>query len=144
MEAAFQYVNEFHENVLGFCNNIYNAEGGTHLTGFKTTFTTVMNTLCESDRGILKDKDANFTGADMRNGMTAVVSIKHPDPRFEGQTKTKLDNQDAAQRGRKGDRRRDRSAILIRIWKLLKSDSLPVRRNQQRSEKQRNAPKRIC
>ena len=47
VEAAFQYVNEFHENVLGFCNNIYNAEGGTHLTGFKTTFTTVMNTVCE-------------------------------------------------------------------------------------------------
>ena len=95
MEAAFQYVNEFHENVLGFCNNIYNAEGGTHLTGFKTTFTTVMNTYARQI-GVLKDKDANFTGADIRNGMTAVVSIKHPDPRFEGQTKTKLDNQDAA------------------------------------------------
>ena len=95
VEAAFQYVNEFHENVLGFCNNIYNAEGGTHLTGFKTTFTTVMNTYARQI-GVLKDKDANFTGADIRNGMTAVVSIKHPDPRFEGQTKTKLDNQDAA------------------------------------------------
>ena len=66
VEVAFQYVNEFHENVLGFCNNIYNSEGGTHLTGFKTQFTNV------------------------------IVSIKHPDPRFEGQTKTKLDNQDAA------------------------------------------------
>ena len=95
VEAAFQYVNEFHENVLGFCNNIYNAEGGTHLTGFKTTFTTVMNTYARQI-GVLKDKDANFTGADIRNGMTAVISIKHPDPRFEGQTKTKLDNQDAA------------------------------------------------
>ena len=95
VEAAFQYTNEFRENVLGFCNNIYNAEGGTHLTGFKTTFTTVMNTYAR-EIGILKDKDANFTGADIRNGMTAVVSIKHPAPRFEGQTKTKLDNQDAA------------------------------------------------
>ena len=95
VEAAFQYVNEFHENVLGFCNNIYNAEGGTHLTGFKTTFTTVMNTYAR-EIGVLKDKDPNFTGADIRNGMTAVVSIKHPAPRFEGQTKTKLDNQDAA------------------------------------------------
>ena len=47
MEVAFQYVNEFHENVLGFCNNIYNAEGGTHLTGFKTTFTTVINSVCQ-------------------------------------------------------------------------------------------------
>ena len=95
VEAAFQYTNEFRENVLGFCNNIYNAEGGTHLTGFKTTFTTVMNTYAR-EIGVLKEKDANFTGADIRNGMTAVVSIKHPEPRFEGQTKTKLDNQDAA------------------------------------------------
>lgn len=95
VEAAFQYVNEFHENVLGFCNNIYNSEGGTHLTGFKTQFTNVINTYAR-ELGILKEKDVNFTGADVRNGMTAVVSIKHPDPRFEGQTKTKLDNQDAA------------------------------------------------
>ena len=95
VEVALQYVNEFHENVLGFCNNIYNSEGGTHLTGFKTTFTTVMNQYAR-ELGILKEKDANFTGADIRNGMTAIVSIKHPDPRFEGQTKTKLDNPDAA------------------------------------------------
>ena len=95
VEVAFQYVNEFHENVLGFCNNIYNAEGGTHITGFKTVFTTVINSYAR-ELGILKEKDANFTGADVRNGMTAVISIKHPDPRFEGQTKTKLDNQDAS------------------------------------------------
>lgn len=95
VEIAFQYVNEFQENVLGFCNNIYNAEGGTHLTGFKTQFTTVMNSYAR-ELGILKEKDDNFTGADIRNGMTAVVSIKHPDPRFEGQTKTKLDNPDAS------------------------------------------------
>ncbi len=94
VEVAFQYVNEFHENVLGFCNNIYNAEGGTHLTGFKTMFTNVLNNYAR-ELNILKEKDANFTGADIRNGMTAVVSIKHPAPRFEGQTKTKLDNQDA-------------------------------------------------
>lgn len=95
VEAAFQYSNEFHENILGFCNNIYNAEGGTHLTGFKTVFTTVINNYAR-ELGILKEKDSNFTGADVRNGMTAVISIKHPEPRFEGQTKTKLDNQDAA------------------------------------------------
>lgn len=95
VEVAFQYVNEFHETILGFCNNIYNAEGGTHLTGFKTMFTTVINNYAR-ELNILKDKDSNFTGADIRNGMTAVVSVKHPDPRFEGQTKTKLDNQDAA------------------------------------------------
>ena len=95
VEAAFQYVNEFHENLLGFCNNIYNSEGGTHLTGFKTTFTTVINQYAR-ELGILKEKDSNFTGADVRNGMTAIISIKHPDPRFEGQTKTKLDNPDAS------------------------------------------------
>lgn len=95
VEVAFQYTNEFRENVLGFCNNIYNSEGGTHLTGFKTMFTTVMNNYAR-EIGVLKEKDANFTGADIRNGMTAIVSIKHPAPRFEGQTKTKLDNQDAA------------------------------------------------
>lgn len=95
VECAFQYVNEFHENVLGFCNNIYNAEGGTHITGFKTAFTNVINTYAR-ELNILKEKDQNFTGADVRNGMTAVISIKHPDPRFEGQTKTKLDNQDAS------------------------------------------------
>lgn len=95
VEIAFQYINEFHEDILGFCNNIYNADGGTHLTGFKTAFTTVMNNYAR-ELGILKDKDPNFTGADIRNGMTAVVSIKHPDPRFEGQTKTKLDNPDAS------------------------------------------------
>ncbi|MCD7980735.1 MAG: DNA gyrase subunit B [Clostridiales bacterium] len=95
VEAAIQYTGEFHENILGFCNNIYNAEGGTHITGFKTALTTVMNQYARQI-GVLKEKDANFTGADVRNGMTAVVSVKHPAPRFEGQTKTKLDNQDAS------------------------------------------------
>ena len=95
VEIAFQYVNEFHENVMGYCNNIYNADGGTHLTGFKTAFTQVMNTYARQI-GVLKDKDPNFTGPDIRNGMIAIVTIKHPDPRFEGQTKTKLDNPDAA------------------------------------------------
>ena len=94
VEGAFQYINEFHETVLGFCNNIYNSEGGTHLTGFKTAFTNIINSYARA-LNILKEKDINFTGADVRNGMTAVISIKHPDPRFEGQTKTKLDNQDA-------------------------------------------------
>ena len=94
VEVAFQYTSEFHENILGFCNNIYNSEGGAHITGFKTAFTGIINSYAR-ELGILKDKDANFNGADVRNGMTAVVSVKHPDPRFEGQTKTKLDNQDA-------------------------------------------------
>ena len=95
IQVAFQYTDEFHENILGFCNNIYNSEGGTHITGFKTAFTAIINGYAR-ELGILKDKDVNFNGAEVRSGMTAVVSIKHPDPRFEGQTKTKLDNQDAS------------------------------------------------
>ena len=94
VEAAFQYVDEFQETIMGFCNNICTMEGGTHITGFKTKFTSVMNQYAR-ELGILKEKDKNFTGADVRNGMTAVLSIKHKDPRFEGQTKTKLDNPDA-------------------------------------------------
>ncbi|MBQ3665298.1 MAG: DNA gyrase subunit B [Lachnospiraceae bacterium] len=94
VEAAFQFVDEFQENIMGFCNNIYTQEGGTHITGFKAKFTTVINQYAR-ELGILKEKDANFTGSDVRNGMTAVIAVKHPDPRFEGQTKTKLDNPDA-------------------------------------------------
>ncbi|WP_410075301.1 DNA gyrase/topoisomerase IV subunit B [Anaerostipes sp.] len=94
-EVAFQYTEDFGENILGFCNNIYTIEGGTHITGFKTKFTTIMNQYAR-EIGVLKEKDANFTGTDVRNGMTAIVSVKHPEPRFEGQTKTKLDNPDAA------------------------------------------------
>ena len=94
VEVAFQFVDEFQENMLGFCNNIYTQEGGTHLVGFKTKFTTIINQYAR-ELGILKEKDSNFTGADVRNGMTAVIAVKHPEPRFEGQTKTKLDNPDA-------------------------------------------------
>ena len=94
VEVAFQYVNIFEENIFGFCNNIYTQEGGTHITGFKQKFTTIINQYAR-ELGILKEKDTNFTGLDVRNGMTAVVAIKHPAPRFEGQTKTKLDNPDA-------------------------------------------------
>ena len=95
VEAAFQFVDTFEENILGFCNNIFTQEGGTHLVGFKTRFTNLINTYAR-ELGILKEKDANFTGADTRNGMTAIVAIKHPDPIFEGQTKTKLASADAS------------------------------------------------
>ncbi len=95
VECAFQYIRDFREEIMGFCNNIYNSEGGTHLTGFKTAFTQVINSYAR-ELGTLKEKDVNYTGADVRNGMTAVIAIKHPDPRFEGQTKTKLDNPDAS------------------------------------------------
>jgi DNA gyrase subunit B len=94
VEVAFQYINDFTENISGFCNNIYTQEGGTHITGFKSILTSTINQYAR-ELGILKEKDNNFTGADVRNGLVAVVAVKHPDPRFEGQTKTKLDNPDA-------------------------------------------------
>ena len=94
VEVAFQYINEFTESISGFCNNIYTQEGGTHITGFKSVLTATINQYAR-ELGILKEKDNNFTGADVRNGLVAVVAVKHPDPRFEGQTKTKLDNPDA-------------------------------------------------
>ena len=94
VEAAIQFVDTFEENILGFCNNIFTQEGGTHLAGFKTKFTMLINSYAR-ELGILKEKDSNFTGADTRNGMTAVIAIKHPDPIFEGQTKTKLASADA-------------------------------------------------
>ncbi len=94
VEVAFQYINDFTENISGFCNNIYTQEGGTHITGFKSILTQTINQYAR-ELGTLKEKDNNFTGADVRNGLVAVVAVKHPDPRFEGQTKTKLDNPDA-------------------------------------------------
>jgi len=94
VEAALQFVDEFQENILGFCNNIYTQEGGTHITGYKSKFTSIINQYAR-EIGVLKEKDTNFTGLDVRNGMTAVIAVKHPEPRFEGQTKTKLDNPDA-------------------------------------------------
>ncbi len=94
VEEAFQFVDTFEENISGFCNNIFTQEGGTHLVGFKTKFTMLINSYAR-ELGILKEKDSNFTGADTRNGMTAIVAIKHPDPIFEGQTKTKMASADA-------------------------------------------------
>ena len=125
-------------HVLGFCNNIYNAEGGTHITGFKTTFTAVMNTYAR-ELGILKEKDANFTGADIRNGMTAVISIKHPAPRFEGQTKTKLDNQDAAKATGKvtGDeivRYFDRNLETLKIVLGSAEKAAKIRKTEERAK----------
>ena len=94
VEVAIQFVDAFEENILGFCNNIFTQDGGTHIVGFKTRFTQMINTYAR-ELGILKEKDANFTGSDTRNGMTAIVVTKHPDPIFEGQTKTKLASADA-------------------------------------------------
>ncbi|MDN6116530.1 MAG: ATP-binding protein, partial [Lacticaseibacillus paracasei] len=91
VEVALQYTNDYHSTLLTFANNIHTYEGGTHETGFKTALTRVINDYARRS-GALKDSDDPLSGDDVREGLTAVVSVKHPDPQFEGQTKTKLGN----------------------------------------------------
>lgn len=91
VEVSMQYTDGYHSNILSFANNIHTYEGGTHEFGFKTALTRVINDYARKQK-LMKDSDENLTGEDVREGMTAVISIKHPDPQFEGQTKTKLGN----------------------------------------------------
>lgn len=93
-DIAFLMTEDGEENVIGFTNNITNPEGGTHVAGFKAAFTKVINNYARNELGLLKEKDTNLSGPDTRAGMQAIVSVKHPDPQFEGQTKTKLSNTD--------------------------------------------------
>ncbi|MCQ9210770.1 DNA topoisomerase (ATP-hydrolyzing) subunit B [Granulicatella seriolae] len=94
VEVAMQYTNGYHTNLLSFTNNIHTYEGGTHESGIKTALTRVINDYAKKQR-LLKENEENLTGEDVREGLTLVVSIKHPDPQFEGQTKTKLGNSEA-------------------------------------------------
>ncbi|MBT6254445.1 DNA topoisomerase (ATP-hydrolyzing) subunit B [Candidatus Uhrbacteria bacterium] len=94
VEIAMQYTEDFHENVNCFTNNILNPEGGTHLAGFKTALTRVLNTYGR-EKGHIKEKENNLTGDDVREGLTAVISLRIPEPQFEGQTKAKLGNPEA-------------------------------------------------
>ncbi len=94
VEIAFQYTTDFTEQINAYCNRINVVDGGTLVTGFKTALTRVMNQYAR-ELGVLKEKDENFDGKDIRNGLVVIISIKHPDPQFEGQTKTKLGNTDA-------------------------------------------------
>ncbi len=94
VEVAFQYTDTFSETINAYCNRINVVDGGTLVTGFKTGLTRIMNQYAR-ELGVLKDKDDNFDGKDIRNGIVAIISIKHPDPQFEGQTKSKLGNTDA-------------------------------------------------
>ena len=94
VEVAFTYTSTYQEQINSYCNRINVVDGGTLVTGFKNALTRIMNKYAR-ELGILKDKDENFDGKDIRNGLIAIVSIKHPDPQFEGQTKTKLGNTDA-------------------------------------------------
>src|SRR5699024_7483941 len=91
VEVSMQYTDGFHTNLMTFANNIHTYEGGTHESGFKTALTRVINDYARKQK-LMKDNDDNLSGEDVREGLTAIVSIKHPDPQFEGQTKTKLGN----------------------------------------------------
>ncbi len=91
VEVAMQYTTSYHENVVSFANNIHTHEGGTHEQGFRTALTRVINDYAKKNK-ILKENEDNLTGEDVREGLTAVISVKHPNPQFEGQTKTKLGN----------------------------------------------------
>jgi DNA gyrase subunit B len=91
VEVAIQYNDSFSETVMAFANNVYNSDGGTHLTGFRTSITRVLNDYARKN-SLLKEKEENLTGEDVREGLTAVILVKIPDPQFEGQTKNKLGN----------------------------------------------------
>ena len=93
-DIVFVMTEDGEENIIGFTNNITNPEGGTHVTGFKSGFAKLINSYARNELVLLKEKDANLSGADIRSGMQAIISVKHPDPQFEGQTKTKLSNTD--------------------------------------------------
>ena len=91
VEVAMQYTTGYHETVMSFANNIHTHEGGTHEQGFRTALTRVINDYAKKNK-LLKENEDNLTGEDVREGLTAVISVKHPNPQFEGQTKTKLGN----------------------------------------------------
>ena len=94
VEVAMQYTSGYHTNLLSFTNNIHTYEGGTHESGMKTALTRVINDYARRQK-LMKENEEKLSGEDVREGLTAVVSIKHPDPQFEGQTKTKLGNSEA-------------------------------------------------
>ncbi|MBI2644730.1 DNA topoisomerase (ATP-hydrolyzing) subunit B [Candidatus Uhrbacteria bacterium] len=94
VEVALQYVNDYKENVSAFTNNISNPEGGMHMVGFRTALTRTLNSFART-KGFLKEKDENLSGEDVREGLTAIISVKLPEPQFEGQTKAKLGNVEA-------------------------------------------------
>ncbi len=126
VEVAMQATEELQGSVHAFANNINTREGGTHLTGFKTALTRTVNDYA-NEQGLVNDLDANLKGEDVREGLTAVVSVKHPDPQFEGQTKTKLGNSevrgvvesDSAGGSAKQGRNRENQAILPLKGKIL-------------------------
>lgn len=93
-DICFAMTEDGEETLVGFTNNITNTEGGTHINGFKAAFAKIVNQYARNDLGLLKEKDANLNGSEIRHGMSAIISVRHPDPQFEGQTKTKLGSTD--------------------------------------------------
>jgi DNA gyrase subunit B len=91
VDVSMQYNDSYNDQVFAYANSIFNIEGGTHLSGFRTALTRVVNTYARANN-LIKEKDPSITGDDVREGLTAVISVKVPEPRFEGQTKTKLSN----------------------------------------------------
>ena len=138
VEVAIQFIDAFEENVLGFCNNIYTQEGGTHIVGFKAKFTQLINSYAKQ-LGILKDKDENFTGVDTRTGMTALIALKYPDPIFEGQTKTKLASQDATRIvstvvGEQLERYFDRNVDDVKAMIAMAEKSAKIRKAEEKAK----------
>lgn len=140
VEVALQYTSNFSEQINPYCNRINVVDGGTLVTGFKTALTRVMNQYAR-ELGVLKDKDENFDGKDIRNGLVAIISIKHPDPQFEGQTKTKLGNTDAKTAvedvfGTEVQRYFDKNVDILRT---ILDNSLKSYNARKASDKARNA-----
>ncbi len=138
VECCIQFTDSFEENILGFCNDIYTQEGGTHLVGFKTKFTQLVNSYARQ-LGILKEKDQNFTGADTRNGMTCVLAVKYPDPMFEGQTKTKLASQDVTKHvatvtGEELERYFDRNVEVVKTIISCAEKSAKIRKQEEKAK----------
>lgn len=138
VEVCLQFVDAFEENIHGFCNNIFTQEGGTHITGFKTKFTQLVN-LYARQLGLLKERDDNFTGSDTRNGMTCVVALKFPEPIFEGQTKTKLASAEAATAvaavtGEKLEHYFDRNVEVIKSIISCAEKSAKIRKQEEKAK----------
>ena len=143
VEVAMQYTDAYNESVLSFANNINTHSGGTHLTGFRNSITRVLNDYARKNN-ILKDSDQNLSGEDVREGLTAIVSVKIPNPEFEGQTKEKLGSQEAM--GAVQDAVRDKLQEWLefnpKIAKMILEKTLQAQRAREAARKARELTRR--
>ena len=143
IEVAMQYTDAYNESVLSFANNINTHSGGTHLTGFRNAITRVFNDYARNNK-ILKDSEQNLTGEDVREGLTAIVSVKIANPEFEGQTKEKLGNQEAM--GATQDAVRDKLQEWLefnpKIAKIILEKTLQAQRAREAARKARELTRR--